>query len=124
MNYLLERVSFQKTRLVTLSDFIVHYGNVYDKNARDLRATINDVTSATHCRDNILDPGDWLGTDRRVGGVLADRPPHHLVQADYKQATASAKGNSQQFARDLIISLLITIPAGDVGIIVIGIVRN
>ena len=78
---LLERVSFQKTRFVTLSDLTSHCSNVNDKNACDLRATIYDVTSATHCRDNILDPvltpvtGSVM-TDVSVASWLTD---HHII---------------------------------------------
>ena len=105
----------------------------YDKNASDLTAILNDtnlqqhVKSATHYRYNILDlvitpvTGSVL-TDVSVESLLTD---HHIIvcklvsnkprpirkEIIYRNISAIDK---QTFARDLLLSSLVTTPADDI----------
>ena len=130
---LIKHVCSQKSGLVIIGDFNVHYGSSNDNDACMLADILHStnfqqhVSSATHCRGNILDlvitpSTNSVITDVSVESLMTD---HHAITCkmvytkprplrktiEYRKYAAI---NTNVFAHDLNKSTLVTCPASDI----------
>ena len=99
---LIEHVCSQKSGLVILGDFNVHYGSSGDNDACMLADILHStnfqqhVSSATHCRGNILDlvitpSTNSVITDVSVESLMTDHKCHNVRYGVHKASTSSEK---------------------------------